>query len=133
MSYFLAKTDPETYSIDDLAKDKQTVWDGVTNPQALQAIRKMQPGDNVLIYHSQGQSAIVGLARVTSAARPDPKNEKSWVVDLEFERKLAAPVTLNEVKSTGKFNDFSLVKQSRLSTMAVPDDFVAWLHEKGAL
>ena len=60
MNYFLAKTDPETYSVDDLEKDRTTVWDGVRNPQALRAIREMRPGDKVFVYHSQGEAAILG-------------------------------------------------------------------------
>lgn len=80
MNYFLAKTDPETYSIDQFERERRTVWDGVRNPQAVRAIQQMQPGDTVFIYHSMGQSAVVGLARVVSAPRPDPGNPKSWVV-----------------------------------------------------
>ena len=64
MRYFLAKTDPETYSIDQLEKEKKTTWDGVNNPQAVRAIRDMRPGDKVFIYHSGGNSAVVGLAKV---------------------------------------------------------------------
>ena len=67
MEYFLAKTDPETYSLEDLEREKRTVWDGVANPQALRAIREMKPGDRVLIYHSGGESAVVGLALVPFA------------------------------------------------------------------
>ena len=81
MNYFLAKTDPETYSIDDLEREKRTVWDGVTNPQAVKVIRSMRPGDRVFIYHSGGVSGVVGLATVRSEARDDPKNPKSAVVD----------------------------------------------------
>ena len=69
MAYFLAKTDPETYSMQDLQRDQETVWDGIRNAEALQAIRSMRPGDEVLIYHSQGEAAIVGLARVASEPR----------------------------------------------------------------
>lgn len=127
MSYFLAKTDPPTYSISDLERDGKTTWDGVRNPQALQAIKAMRPGDEVLIYHSQGESAIVGLAKVVSEPRPDPNDPKSWVVDLEFAKKLAAPVTLQEIKQTGQFDDWSLVRQGRLSTMSAPDKFIEWL------
>ena len=74
MKYFLAKSEPSVYSIDDLERDKQTVWDGVTNPQAVRAIRGMKTGDRVFIYHSGGVSAIVGLAAVRSDGRDDPKN-----------------------------------------------------------
>ena len=62
MNYFLAKTDPETYSIDDLEREKRTAWDGVTNPQAVREIRDMRPGDRVFIYHSGGASSVVGMA-----------------------------------------------------------------------
>ena len=82
MNYFLAKTDPETYSIDDLERDKRTAWDGVTNPQAVRAIRAIHAGDRVFIYHSG--LGVVGMAVATSESRDDPKNPKSAVVDLEF-------------------------------------------------
>ena len=73
MNYFLAKTDPDTYSIDNLQKDRRTVWDGVRNPQALRAIRDMRPGDRVFIYHSMGEAAIMGLAAVVSEPRVAPR------------------------------------------------------------
>ena len=133
MAYFLAKTDPATYSIDDLERDGTTTWDGVRNAAALQAIRAMRPGDEVLIYHSQGEAAIVGLARVISEARPDPKDSKSWVVDMTFVRRLQQPVTLREIKESHLFDDWSLVRQGRLSTMGVPDNVITWLKEKEAL
>ncbi len=130
MTYFLAKTDPETYSIDDLAQEGRTTWDGVRSPQALQAIRAMHPGDQVLIYHSMGNAAVVGLAQVVSEPRLDPQEPKLWVVDLEFKGKLARPVTLKEIKESGQFNDWSLVRQSRLSTMTAPESFMEWLTLK---
>src|SRR5579872_5236258 len=130
MRYFLAKTDPETYSIDDLEREKKTVWDGVTNPQAVKAIREMRPGDRVFIYHSGGVSAIVGLATVRSAPRDDPKNPKSAIVDLEYLGRIDPPVTLAEIKQSKKFEDWALVRQSRLSTMAAPEPFVVWVRAK---
>jgi len=135
MAYFLAKTDPGTYSIDDLERDGTTTWDGVRNAAALQAIRAMRPGDEVLIYHSQGEAAIVGLARVISEPRPDPKDSKSWVVDVTFVRRLQQqqPVTLREIKESHLFDDWSLVRQGRLSTMGVPDNVIEWLKEKKVL
>src|SRR5579863_657258 len=128
--YYLAKTEPSVYSIDDLKRDKKTVWDGVTNPQAVRAIKDMEPGDRVFIYHSGGVSSIVGLAQVLSAGRPDPKNPKSAVVDLEFLLTLDFPVTLAEIKESKKFDDWALVRQSRLSTMAAPQSFVDWIRER---
>ena len=133
MAYFLAKTDPKTYSIDDLERDRTTVWDGVRSAAALLAIRAMHPDDEVLIYHSQGEAAIVGLAQVVSEPRPDPNDPKSWVVDMMFVRKLTRPVTLHEIKEGHLFDDWALVRQGRLSTMSVPENVVTWLKEKKAL
>ena len=76
MSYFLAKTDPETYSLADLERDKKTAWDGVRNAQALRAIKEMKPGDRVFVYESGGESQVVGMAEVVSASRPDPQDPK---------------------------------------------------------
>lgn len=133
MAYFLAKTDPEHYSVSDLEREGLTVWDGVRNAAALQAIRAMHPGDNVLIYHSQGEAAIVGLARVESEPHPDPNDPKSWVIDLAFVRRLAEPITLREIKDSHRFDDWALVRQGRLSTMSVPPNVVEWLQEKHVL
>ena len=130
MNYFLAKTDPETYSIDDLERDKRTVWDGVSNAQAVRAIRAMRPGDRVFIYHSGGQSSVVGISVVRSEPRDDPKNPKSAVVDLEFAGRLEPPVTLTEIKQSKKFDDWALVRQGRLSTMAAPEKFAEWMRER---
>lgn len=132
MAYFLAKTDPETYSLDNLAQEGRTTWDGVRNPQALQAIKAMRPGDEVMIYHSQGQAAIVGWATVVSEPRPDPNEPKLWVVDFEFKARLARPVTLKEIKESGRFNDWGLVRLSRLSTMPAPESVVEWVRELNA-
>lgn len=130
MTYFLAKTDPETYSIDSLEKDRKTVWDGVRNPQALRAIKEMRPGDRVFVYHSMGVAAIMGLAEVASAPRPDPKDARLTVVDLKFVARLEPPVTLREIKESHLFDDWSLVRQSRLSTMAAPPAFAEWMRKK---
>ena len=128
--YFLAKSEPSVYSIDDLKREHKTTWDGVTNPQAVRAINDMQPGDRVFIYHSGGVSSIVGVAQVLTGGRPDPKNPKSAIVDLQFLSILDTPVTLTEIKQSKKFDDWALVRQGRLSTMLVPESFVAWMREK---
>ena len=127
MKHFLAKTDPETYSIDDLEREEKTTWDGVTNAQAVRAIREMRPGDHIFIYHSGGVSGVVGLAVVRSEPRDDPKNPKSAVVDLEFAGRLEPPTTLTEIKQSKKFEDWALVRQGRLSTMVAPEKFVQWM------
>jgi predicted RNA-binding protein with PUA-like domain len=130
MNYFLAKTDLDTYSIDDLEREHQTRWDGVTNPQAVRAINEMRPGDRVFIYHSGGVSAVVGMATVRSQPVPDPRNSKSAVVDLEFLCRIEPPVTLKEIKESKKFEDWALVRQGRLSTMAAPAKFVEWMRSR---
>ena len=134
MSYFLAKTDPETYSLNDFECDGRTLWDGVTNPQAVKTIRAMRPGDRVFIYHSGshagGGSGVVGLAKVLTEGRADPKNPKSAVADLEFTGRLEPPTTLAEIKQSGKFDDWALVRQGRLSTMPAPENFVAWMRAR---
>ena len=130
VNYFLAKTDPETYSIDDFIRDHKTAWDGVTNAQAVKTIRSMRPGDRVFIYHSGGLSSIVGLADVRSAPRDDPKNAKSAVVDVEFAGRIEPPMTLAEIKQAKLFDDWALVRQGRLSTMAAPENFVTWMRKR---
>jgi predicted RNA-binding protein with PUA-like domain len=130
MSYFLAKTDPDTYSIDSLEKEKKTVWDGVKNPQAVKAILAMRPGDRVFIYHSGGQSGVVGMAAVRAAGRPDPKDPRSAVADFEFVQRLEPPTTLAEIKESKEFEDWALVRQGRLSTMAAPEKFVEWMRSR---
>jgi predicted RNA-binding protein with PUA-like domain len=129
MAYYLAKTEPTTYSIDDFSREKQTLWDGVRNAQALQAIRAMRKGDRVFIYHSGGVSAIVGLAEVTGAPQPDPNDEKSVRVPMKYLRHLPA-TPLAEIKAAGQFADWALIRQSRLSTMAAPDAFVDWMRAR---
>lgn len=130
MAYFLAKTDPETYPVGQFKQDKQTTWDGVTNAQAVAVIKTMQPGDRVFLYHSGGESQILALAEVRSKPRQDEQNAKSWVVDLKFRADLLPPTTLAEVKASGQFNDWALVRQSRLSTMAAPENFVEWMRAR---
>jgi predicted RNA-binding protein with PUA-like domain len=130
MAYFLAKTEPAVYSIDQLQNDGSTIWDGVTNAQACAVIRSMRPGDRIFIYHSGGESAVVGFAQVISEPRPDPRNPKSAIVELKFLFLFDPPTTLAAIKESGRFADWALVRQSRLSTMAAPDSFVAWMKSR---
>lgn len=133
MRYFLAKTDPDTYSISDFEKDKVTIWDGVHNYAALLAIKAWAIGDRVYIYHSQGEKAIVGLAEVVSEPYKDPHDMRgiSWVAKLKHLQTYPIDhrVTLKHIKDSGLFADFALVKQSRLSTMACPENFVKWMKQ----
>ena len=121
MAYWLLKTEPGSYSYDDLARDKRTVWDGIKNNLALKYLRQAKKGDAALVYHTGKEKAVVGVARVVSDPYPDPDgNEARLVVfDLEAERRLARPVTLAEIKADDAFADFHLVRMSRLSLMPV--------------
>ncbi|MBS1832362.1 MAG: EVE domain-containing protein [Acidobacteria bacterium] len=133
MKWFLAKSEPDVYSIDRLEHDKQTLWDGVKNPQAVRAILSMAKGDRIFFYHSGGVSAIVGVAEVVTDGRPDPKNEKSAVADVKFVAKIDPPVTLKEIKESHLFDDWALVRQSRLSTMEAPEAFVKWVKKNRSM
>lgn len=121
-NYWILKTDADTYAFDQLARDRRTVWDGVANALALKHIRSMAKGDQLLIYHSGDDKALVGLARVVSDPYPDPKakDPRLYVVDVEAGEPLARPVTLAEVKADPAFADLGLVRMSRLSVIPVP-------------
>lgn len=134
MAYFLAKTDPETYSIEDLEHERETIWDGVHSYEAIAVIKSWKIGDKVFVYHSQGVAKIVGLMEVFGEPYKDPNDERniSWVAKVKFVKKYpeSKQVSLKEIKESGKFPDFKLVKQGRLSTMACPDDFIQWAEQK---
>jgi predicted RNA-binding protein with PUA-like domain len=121
-NHWILKTDADTYEFDQLVRDGRTVWDGVSNALALKHIRSMAKGDQLLIYHSGDDKALVGLARVVSDPYPDPKakDAKLYVVDVEAGDRLARPVTLAEVKADPAFADLGLVRMSRLSVIPVP-------------
>jgi len=121
MNRWLLKTEPTTYGWADLARERRATWDGVSNPVALGHLRAMRKGDEAFVYHTGGEKAIVGIARVASDPYPDPKlsDPKRVVVDLEPVRPLARAVTLASVKADKRFADFALVRQSRLSVMPV--------------
>lgn len=125
MGKWLLKTEPGTYSWDDLVRDKKTTWDGVSNPVALKNIRAMAKGDAVLIYHTGGERAVVGVAEAASEPYPDPKAKdggaKLVVVDLKPKSKLANPVTLNQIKADGTFAGWELLRIGRLSVVPVPE------------
>lgn len=135
MNHWLLKSDPETYSFDDLERDKKTTWDGVRNNQALIFLRRMQKGDEVLIYHSGDDKAVIGLAEVIASPFPDSQfdDPKLVVVDLQFEKRLPAPISLAAIKADPVFADFGLVRQSRLSVMPVPEALWKKLRTMGGL
>jgi len=121
MADWLLKTDPDTYSLDDLERERKTVWEGVRNNQALIHLRAMKRGDRALIYHSGDDKAVMGIAEIVSAPYPDPKQEdaKLVVVDVAYRDRLSWPVTLSQIKSDADFRPFDLVRNSRLSVMPV--------------
>lgn len=123
MAKWLFKTEPSTYSFDDLSREKKTVWEGVKNPTALIHLRSMRKGDDVIIYHTGTERAAVGYASVASNPYADPKakNEKIVVVDVKAGKRFANPVTLNQIKSDKTFADFDLLRIGRLSIVPVPD------------
>lgn len=132
--YYLAKTEPNEYSIDDLERAGEDPWDGVRNPTAVKHLKSMKLGDKILIYHSNGKSpGIVGLAEVSKVAEVDPINPRSWIPKFKFIRKFDSEVSLEEIKTSHKFDDWALVRISRLSTMPVPDEFITYLEKKGLL
>ena len=120
---WLFKEEPSNYSYDAFAKDKKTVWSGVKNPVAQRNLRSVKKGDLVFYYHTGDETSVVGVAKASRDAYPDPgdKEGKAYVVDIVPVKKLARPVTLKEIKADAFFNDFALVRISRLSVMPVTD------------
>lgn len=130
MKYYLAKTDPDTYSIEQFIKDKSTIWDGVRNPQAVQVLKSMRKGDKVFIYHSMGETTIRGLARVEANLGADPNDRRSWLVRLKLIKAYKEPyLRLSDIKASGRFKQLPLIRQSRLSTMELTPDFIKWLKQ----
>ena len=131
MARWLLKTEPSTYSWDQLVADKKTTWDGVANAAALKNMRAMKKGEAVLIYHTGDEKAVVGVAEVASEPYADPKagDDKLVVVDLKPKRRLARPVTLAEIKADPAFAGWDLVRIGRLSVVPVPDAMWARVEE----
>jgi predicted RNA-binding protein with PUA-like domain len=134
MAYWILKTEPSTYSFADLQKATRAVWDGVANPVALKHLREMNVGDDVLIYHTGDEKAVVGHAKVVKAAYPDPRQDdpKLVVVDLEAGKPLATSVTLKAIKADPAFAELALVRQGRLSVVPVPAPLWARMLKMGA-
>ncbi len=141
MPTFLFKTEPGEYAFADLMRDKATTWAGVSNPAACGHLRACAWGDDVLIYHTGSERAIVGLARVVKGPTPDPdapgltaKGEiKRPVVEIRGVRPLPRPVTLEWIKADARFHAFDLVRQSRLSVMPVSPELDRAIREAGGL
>ncbi|WP_207432690.1 EVE domain-containing protein [Sabulibacter ruber] len=126
MNYWLVKTEPEKYAWSDLQRDGQTTWDGVRNFQARNNLQQMKEGDPVLYYHSVSEKAIIGVAKVSKEAYPDPTaDDPRWVaVTLVPEQAFAKPVTLDQIKKDERLQNIALLRQSRLSVMPLkPEEF----------
>lgn len=120
-AHWLVKSEPETYSYADLERDGRTVWDGVRNNAAALHLKAMREGDEVLVYHSGAEKAVVGVARVVREAFPDPADEagRFVAVDLAAVRPLKRPVTLAQMKAEPALANLAILRQSRLSVAPV--------------
>lgn len=119
MNFWLMKTEPSTFSWDDLVRDKKTGWDGVRNFQARNNLKAMKKGDQAFIYHSNDDKAIVGIAKITKEGFPDPKDDEWTAVEIAPVRKLKNPITLAQIKGDKRLANMVLVKASRLSVQPV--------------
>jgi predicted RNA-binding protein with PUA-like domain len=122
-SFWLVKQEPSSYSWSDLVAEGETSWTGVRNFAARNNLRKMRKADEVLFYHSGDEKAVIGIAKVTRTAYPDPTaKEGDWsTVDLAAGKPLAGPVTLREIKANSRLKGIPLVRQSRLSVMPLAE------------
>jgi predicted RNA-binding protein with PUA-like domain len=122
VKYWLAKQEPSSYNLEALKKDKKTVWDGVHNNLALKHINNMNKGDQIMFYHSGDQKQIVGIMEVISKPYPNPdeENKRFVVVDVKFKSQFTKSVSLSELKKQKKFQNWELLRISRLSVMPVP-------------
>ena len=115
---YLLKTEPSEYSFVYLQREKETIWDGVSNPVALKHLRAMRPGDRLIIYETADNKSAVGTAIVVSADASDPKNPR---VKIKAGKLLPKPITLAEIKANKFFDDSPLVRQGRLSVVPLTD------------
>ncbi len=125
MNYWLAKQEPSGprgYNFETLKKDKKTIWDGIHNNLALKHMREIKKGDLILFYHTGNERQIVGIMEVISEPYPNPKedNKKFITFDVKYKKSLKRPITLDEMKKQKKFQNWELIRISRLSVMPVP-------------
>ena len=135
MNTWLVKQEPSTYPFSRFLKEKKVVWDGVRNYQARNFLRQMSKGDRVLYYHSVDERSVVGTARVSRTAFPDPTSPRGedWTsVELSADQPIPKPVTLEQLKSDARFRDLLLLRQSRLSVMPVPPKIFQAILKLGA-
>jgi predicted RNA-binding protein with PUA-like domain len=124
---YLLKTERSAYSFDDLLREKETVWDGVTNPTAVKHLREMKSGDDLVIYHTGDERTAVGTAKVVKAEVDDPKNPR---IHIRAGHALSSPRTLQEIKASALFKNSPLVTQGRLSVVPLTEQQFSWLTGK---
>ena len=120
-NYWLLKSEPKTWSWDNQAMEKITMWDGVRNYQARNNLIKMKKGDLCFFYHSVSEKSIVGIVEVVKESYPDPtdKSGKFVVVDVKTKSKIKQAISLEIIKKTAGLENIPLLKQSRLSVMPI--------------
>jgi len=124
MPAYLLKTEPTVYSFSDLERDKETIWDGVTNPQAVKHLREMPKGSDLIIYHTGEEKTAVGTAKALSI---DASNPKVPLVKIKVGKKIKQPKTLAAIKASPLFADSPLVIIGRLSVVPLTEDQFAWI------
>jgi predicted RNA-binding protein with PUA-like domain len=122
INYWLLQTEPDQYSWDDLERDNSTIWNGVTDYEALKNLRDIDDVDMAFICHKGDEPAIVGIVRVTSDSYPDPEGNDPtlFAIDVELVGRLPKPIRLNDILDDPEFQDFQLVQEPDLDVMEVP-------------
>ena len=126
MTWFLFKTEPEVYSFDDFLRDKETIWDGVTNPTAVKHLREMKPGTKWIFYHTGDERTAVGTGTVVSVYASDPKVP---IVRVKAGKRLKHPKTLADIKTEPLFAKSPLVLIGRLSVVPLTEEQWKWFVE----
>jgi len=126
VAYFLFKTEPDAYSFDDFLRDKETNWDGVTNPTAVKNLREMKPGTKWIFYHTGDERTAVGTGSVVGVDAADPKVP---IVRVKVGKRLKTPKTLDQIKAASLFRDSPLVKIGRLSVVPLTEEQWSWFVE----
>src|ERR1700721_4623964 len=120
---YLLKTEPDKYSFDDLERDGETTWDGISNNTALLTLRNMKKGEKLIIYHSNVGKAAIGTAKVISVDATDPKNPK---VIIQPVKRLKQEKQLDDIRAAGVYKDSILFRQFRLSVVPLSDPQYDW-------
>jgi predicted RNA-binding protein with PUA-like domain len=124
--HYLLKSEPDKYSYDDLLRDGETIWDGISNAQALITLRNMKPGEQCVIYHSNVGKAAIGTAKVVSV-KANPENPKIPLVLLKAGKRLKREKPLAEIREAGVFQGSIMFRQFRLSVVPLTDEQFDWL------